>query len=56
MAYPVSSGASLALPTVSALTCAQNATHSSQMNTQGDIPRLLHPPSMRFRTSRTANE
>ena len=44
-------GRLVALPTVSVLICAQNATHSSQMKTHGDIPRLVHPPSMRLRTS-----
>lgn len=41
----------IGLPTVSALICAQSATHSSQMKTHRDVARLLHPPSMRFRTS-----
>src|SRR5882762_8457570 len=45
--------ASLQLPTVSALICAQSATHSSQMKTQLSSERRARaqPPSTRLRTS-----
>lgn len=39
-------GGLAALPTVSALICAENATQSSQMKTHDDVPRFLHPPSI----------